>query len=252
VTEFHAATFELLDLTPVLSPSAVAELDRVEKRIGRKLPASVREWYSIDGACRIMREYSNDDPPIPVNELGSPRRDTRGGGPVDLISRNLVPFRYENQAVCIWAFRIDGTDDPPVEVDLNTYFRTWTPCGVSFSQHLYASTWDFACVLTRELLVQAQNRPLTTSALGHLQSHFTSGPTTFGWPGHTQYRFNHNDKRILIWASDRQADWWLSADNEESLGELLSDIRSCDSVGKAMWSHSERGSALLELRRTEW
>jgi hypothetical protein len=51
---FHDRTLKLLDIAPTTLRSAVEALDAVEDRIGRKLPASVREWYSLDGACKLL------------------------------------------------------------------------------------------------------------------------------------------------------------------------------------------------------
>lgn len=135
---FHLNTLELLGVAPTISQSAIAELNDAECRIGRKLPASIREWYSLDGACSLLRQFSNEDSPVDVREFGRPRNDTLGGGPHDLLARDLVPFRYENQAVCVWAFVLDGSDDPPVLVDFDTQFKTWTRCAGTFSEHLYA------------------------------------------------------------------------------------------------------------------
>jgi hypothetical protein len=44
---FHARTFDLLGMEPGVSPSAVELLNQVENKIGRPLPASVREWYEL-------------------------------------------------------------------------------------------------------------------------------------------------------------------------------------------------------------
>jgi hypothetical protein len=236
----------LLNVALAISDSAVADLDAVEARIGGKLPASIREWYSLDGACRLLQEYSNDDQPLDVREFGLPREDTNGGGPHDLLARGLVPFRYENQAVCVWAFAMDGTDDPPVYVDVDSQFKTWTRCTPTFSGHLYAWMWDFAKVLRKnDLLVQAQNSPLSDRALAFLKGNFDVGPVTHGWPGRTQHRFSTGDQRILIWTGDSQADWWITADQEESLRALIQTIRHCDHVGQSLWSHSSRAESLL-------
>ena len=242
---FHARTLELLEAAPVISESAVADLESVETRIGRKLPASVREWYSLDGACELLRRYSNDDRPLEVLEFGVPRTDTLGGGPHDLLARGLVVFRYENQSVCVWAFGMHDGDDPPAFVDVDTQFKTWTQCAPTFSEHLYAWMWDHAKVLTKDLLVQAQNKPLSDAALSFLRNNFDVGAETYGWPGHTQYRFSKNDQRILIWASDDQADWWITADREDSVSGLIETVRNCDEVGHSLWSHSERAELLL-------
>ena len=246
---FHARTLKLLNLAPAISDSAVAELDAAEIRIGRRLPASVREWYALDGACKLLGQYSNDDWPLEVREFGLPRKDTFGGDPYDLLAEGLVVFRYENQAVCIWAFGLDGSEDPPVYVDFDSQFKTWTRCAPTFSEHLYAGMWDYARVLKKDLLVQAQNKPLSETALGFLRGNFHAGPETHGWPGHTQYRFSKNDHRILIWASDDQADWWITADREESLQALARKVQHCDQVGQSLWSSSERVHALLDGTR---
>ena len=244
---FHGRTLKLLNIAPPTSRNAVEVLDAVEARIGRKLPASVREWYSLDGACELLRQYSNDDWPLEVREFGLPRTDTHGGGPHDLLERDLVVFRYENQAVCAWAFGLDGTNDPPVYVDVDSQFQKWTKCAPTFSEHLYAWMWDYALVLTKDLLVQAQNRPISDAALDFLKANFAVGPETYGWPGHTQYRYSNADQRILIWASEGQADWWLTADGEESLRRLIETVRHCDQVGQSLWSNSERAEALLSI-----
>jgi hypothetical protein len=245
VVRFHARTLKLPNTVPATSDSAVADLDAVEARIGRKLPESVREWYSLNGACALLRQYSNDDPPLEVREFGLPQNDTHGGGPHDLLARGLIAFRYENQGVCVWAFGLDGTDDPPAYVDFDSQFKKWTRCTPTFSEHLYAWMWDWAKVLTKDLLVQAQNEPASATALAFLRDNYDVGPETYGWPGHTQYRFSKNDQRILIWAGDDQADWWMTADREESLRSLIETVRHCDQVGQSLWSNSERAESLL-------
>jgi hypothetical protein len=217
---FHARTLKLLNVAPVTSATAVSSLDAVEVRIGRKLPASVREWYSLEDACKLLRKYSNDDWPLEVGEFGLPRKDTHGGGPHEVLARDLVIFRYENQGVCVWAFGLDAIEDPPVYVDFDSQFKTWTKCAPTFSEHLYAWMWDWVLVLVRDLLIQAQNQPLSEAALSFLRRNFDIGPETYGWPGHTQYRFSKGDQRILIWASEGQADWWLTADREQIAGRL--------------------------------
>lgn len=246
---FHVNTLSLLGVSPAISQSAVAELDEAEGRIGRKLPASVREWYSLEGSCSLLRRYSNDDRPLEVREFGLPRNDTFGRGPHDLLARDLVAFRYENQAVCVWAFALDGSPDPPAYVDVDTQFKTWTKCASTFSEHLYAWMWDYVLVLTKDPLIQAQNKPLSKAALEFLKRNFDLGPETYGWPGHTQHRFSRRDQRILIWASEDQADWWVTSEEEDSLKNLIATVSHCDEVGQSFWSHSKLGESILSSRR---
>src|SRR5260221_2381837 len=111
---FHAKTLMLLNVDPANSATAASSLDAVEASIGRRLPASVRVWYSLEDACKLLRQFSNDDWPLEVGEFGMPRKDMHGGRPHDLLARDLVVFRYENQGLCVWAFGLEGTEDPPV------------------------------------------------------------------------------------------------------------------------------------------
>jgi len=55
----------------------------------------------------------------PVNIHG-PWRDPRQ-------SHRLVPIRHENQGVCVWAVELDGSDNPPVWVDVDSNGRRGTP-----------------------------------------------------------------------------------------------------------------------------
>ncbi|MCI0457281.1 MAG: hypothetical protein L0Z62_09910 [Gemmataceae bacterium] len=48
--QYHQETFDLLDEEPVLSADALKQIGRCEQQCGNTLPASVREWYSLEGA----------------------------------------------------------------------------------------------------------------------------------------------------------------------------------------------------------
>src|ERR1700756_4182817 len=69
-------------------PSSAAVLTQVEEKIGRTLPASVREWYEMEGACQLLRQCSNCDEPLEIAEFSEPKRDTHGGGPHHLLARD--------------------------------------------------------------------------------------------------------------------------------------------------------------------
>jgi hypothetical protein len=253
VLRFHSKTARLLNIEPRRSPSSATALRRVEEKIGRTLPASVREWYEMEGACQLLRQYSNCDEPLEITDFGKPERDTDGGGPHDLLARDLLLFRWENQGVCAWAINLDGSDDPPVVVDVDTQFRSWVPCANSFSEYVYSCVWDYALVMasshSEALLVQAQNGPLSNDTLHFLKTHFQTELVTYGWPGQTQYRFFDADQRILIWADEGQADWHLIADTAEALGRLVTLVAPLDSLRSALWSPAEEGEAVLKKVR---
>jgi hypothetical protein len=250
---FHAKTFSLLGIEPSVSPSAVELLDQVEKRIGRPLPASVREWYELRGACRLLLENSNDDPPVDISHFGEPARDSRGGGPHDLIARDLLLFRRENQGVCAWAICLNGSDDPPVVVDVDSQFHTWASCADSFSHHVYSWVWDYSLVVgaspSDDLLMQTENIPFSEITLNVLNNRFQPELVTHGWPGATQYRFFTEGQRILIWADEGYANWFLSASNEDELVSLITKLSSIEGLQNAMWSHAPNGQRILERLR---
>jgi hypothetical protein len=250
---FHARTFDLLGIAPSVSPTAVEFLGQLETKIGCPLPSSVREWYELLGACRILLEYSNDDPPVEILHLGEPRTASRGGGPHNLIARNLLVFRVENQGVCTWAICLDGSDDPPVVVDVDTQFSTWTRCADSFSQHVYSWVWDYAWIMgpshSNDLLIQTQNLLFSQNTLDFLKNHFQAELVTYGWPGATQYRFFSQDQRILIWVDEGYANWFLAASSEDALMNLVSKLGPLDGLHGAMFSHTPAVQKALERLR---
>ncbi len=93
--------------------------------------------------------------------------------------------------------------------------------------------WDHALVLGKlrgdelidDLVVEAQSHALSQEALSFLNTHFQAELVTHGWPGDTQYRFFSADQRILIWAGEGDADWFLSAESREALDRLTKVVR---------------------------
>src|SRR4051812_13188258 len=124
---FHGRTFELLSSRPKASTTALGELEATERRLNLRLPPSVREWYSYQAALSILAEHSNDDPPIPVWEFA----------PVESPAGRLIPIRHENQGVCTWAILLDGSEDPPVLVDVDSDGKVWQPLAREFSTYVY-------------------------------------------------------------------------------------------------------------------
>ena len=54
------------------------------------------------------------------------------------------------------------------------------PDAATASEHLYAWMWDYAQLLTRDPLIQAQNKPISRAALEFLKRNFDVGPETYG------------------------------------------------------------------------
>jgi hypothetical protein len=237
---FHTATFLLLGNEPRVTAAARAAVDDAEQRLGIPLPSSVREWYERDGAIRILAEHSNDDPPIKVPDLTVEQWQ----------SQTLIPIRHENQGVCTWAICLDGTDDPPVLVDVDTNGREWHLLAHSFSEYVYSCVWDWSVVLHQPALVQSQNCELSTAAIEVLAAKFREEVRTYGWPGSMQYRFHGVRHGILIWTGDGQADWHIGASDAQSLRIVLEAVWDIDALGDSLYHCSEIGrSVLTDLRR---
>lgn len=176
---YHRSTIEMLDSEPRVFAEAEARLADVENSLGVSLPPSVREWYSFENAIEILAESSNEDPPIPLRDFAAVRSQ----------SRVLLPFRVEDQGVCTWSVALDGTDDPPVYVDVDSDGKTWRIAAPKFSTYIYSCVWDYRMVFRQKAIVQAQNRALSPFTKSRLAASFRVEVETYGWPGQAQLRF---------------------------------------------------------------
>jgi len=235
----HDETFRLLGVMPSKSPSAMNELDEAERRLGVSMPASVRDWYERDSAIRILAEHSNDDPPIKVPDFAL----------TTWHSKTLLPIRNENQGVCTWGVELDGSDDPPVRVDVDMDGREWWLQAPSFSKYVFSCVWDYVKVFQQSAVVAAQNDELSQTAIHKLGTLFEAELTTHSWPGHTQYRFHRKDHSVLIWDSEGQADWYVAAANLASLQDALESVWKVDSVGESLYGLDDVGREALEQFR---
>jgi hypothetical protein len=231
---YHADAFTLLGIAPPQAGTDQA-VDIAELQLGCKLPASVREWYSCAAAVPILNDHSNKDPAVPPEDFRI----------VDWNSHLLIPLRYENQGVCTWAIALDGSSDPPIYVDLSKLGATWTLHAPTFSRFVYATIWDHIAVLRRRVLVQAQNWPLSADTLKQLTTIAGVERETFAWPGNIQHRFTLGGGALLVWASDRQADWFIAADDELDLRSVLVQLWDLDSVGPNLYAVTHAGARVL-------
>lgn len=251
--KYHQRTFDLLGLEPHLNPEAPAILDQFEHEHNFKLPASVREWYELEGAVSLLREYSNEDHPFELNELVRGVRDWDNG--------KLLFFMVENQACGLWAINLDGSDDPPVVADFDE--NVWRFCAGTFSNFIYTQVWnkqlwddaqewkDDFCVGT------GQEKTLTSQELQFLKENFEELPKRTAFVADDEFRFcNGNGKRILIivdmpnqYHEKGQCSWYIWADSEENLFELVKSVWLCGTLATDLESNSEYGERVLEALR---
>jgi hypothetical protein len=253
---YHQQTVSLLDPVPQVSSEAQAALDERERALGIRIPAAVREWYSLEGAVRLLETYSNDDNPIPIENLGERDEDWYAfqevirrqeietdspglldpGDPEwqgDTLDRNRLVFMYAHQSVCRWAVPLDRGDDPVVLVQ-NDGMTGWRKASDRFSSFVYTYIWNHSRILDAACILEAKGDSIALTSLAFLREHVLEAPTTYVWPDYDMdhrydhYRFLSDDGgvRILIQdvASERSV-WHLAADTLLALGHLATALR---------------------------
>lgn len=105
--KYHQRVFDILGKKPKSSKAAQHEVTRCEQRLGLTFPAALQEWYGLPGAADLLTKYSNNDPAIPVDELGTP----------DELRHQVLKIQEENQGVAAWYIQLDNSEDPPVYVE---------------------------------------------------------------------------------------------------------------------------------------
>lgn len=144
---YHGDTFKLLGRQPQPAAESLDALAQAERRLGMRLPAWAREWYSSRETLSILAEHGNDDPPVSVSNFDA--EESPFG--------RLLPIRRENHGVCAWAVCLDGSEDPPVYVDVDSSGNNWQLLKLYFYEYVHTTDWDYTVLLGRPALVQARS-----------------------------------------------------------------------------------------------
>jgi len=246
---FHTRTLALLDSPPAVSAANEHLLAERERQLGISFPESVRQWYALDGSVDLLRRFSNDDYPVALDRLGAPAENWYGTGSRDFVAQGLLWIMVENQEVCNWAVKLDGCDDPPVVVEVDSSpNEVWLPLANSFSEFVYCRVWDN---LARGTSCSAQETDLTSADLDYLRATFTVGPTTAAWAGNANYRFISPYGRILLWYStEGGTQWFVSADDAEQLAQLLTLVWRCGNLPETLIGQDAEAERILKQMRT--
>lgn len=153
IINYHQPTFDLLEIQPTINPAFVEELNHCERTSAFVFPPAVRQWYELRESIQILAHYSNSDYVLSLEEIEEALSDRRGYRYWDFMEQDMLPIMVENQASCLWAIHLNGSDDPPVGVW--DEHNEWHLCAATFSHfvadrvwaHLY---WGEACVLVSE------------------------------------------------------------------------------------------------------
>lgn len=172
---YHRAIFELMGREPRVSVESLRRIERREEACGSRFPASVREWYALEGAEDLLRRYCGNDEPVRLDGMGS----------LEEVRWGWIHVMSENQGVASWVVRLDGSEDPPVDVldedcDDSAPPRC-VPWSSSFSVYIFdVVSTGFIDAWFRELQVSAVGSPPNEADLDYLRGRLTEGPRTAG------------------------------------------------------------------------
>lgn len=106
---YHADALRILSVEPRFDADAGACIAVAERQSGRRLPAALREWYTLAGAEEFLTGHDNACGVALLNDLL--RELSRGQPTAEFYGPRRVNTGYRAQV------RLDGPDDPSVLVD---------------------------------------------------------------------------------------------------------------------------------------
>jgi hypothetical protein len=223
---YHQRTFNLAGIIPELDPAAEAQLTTLETQLGEKLPASVREWYSLKNGADLI--VGNQDHVQTIAELRlanlHEQRDNWGDTWL-YMPDDMLLIIVENQGVCLWTVQLNGSDDPPVYSRVNEDNQTWQLCDVTFSQFVFNRLWDW---LHWEQMLWHTAPPLAHNTLRLLREHFFKHPSSCVFTDTYVYRFQRETQCIQIRVNLELGNslWRLRADSNANLAQLLDNLKT--------------------------
>ncbi len=249
----HAAALRRLGVTLEPDPEAARRLAEQAAARGFRVPAALEALYAVRGGEALRRLLACSDDFVSPAGLGEPVT-WRWDQPRDLVSEGRLAFMFENQAVCLWALRLDGSADPPVEVARDPDLA-WRPCTPTFSTFVEGRAFEVEEIWSGteagggRILLEVQAGPLRPGDLAFLRLRFEEQVASQGWPGEAQWRFQRGTARLLIWTSDDQADWFIRDVSEAALAAVAEELRPCSDKWAFALSRQEAGERVLARAR---
>jgi len=136
---YHQKSLEILGVKPKISQSQVALICSFEERYALRLPAALREWYSLENGFELLQEISAFHVPLEINNMPSIQKDYS-----DIFSvYEPLPILVENQWVWHMAVRLQEGENPPVYIRYNEPNENWVLHANSFTEWIHALSWDY-------------------------------------------------------------------------------------------------------------
>jgi hypothetical protein len=244
--KYHRTAFELLGREPVVSEEAVRLTEEAERHCGRRLAASVREWYSLRDAVALLPRHYH---PRPLESVLN-----------NFLSEGRIALGFDGGG-SEWFVKPNGSDDPPVVVDewFGDPADGERPFADRFSVLLFSWVWDG---VTSEawrspigFAVQALNTGFGPMELDFLKDQFQEAETP-RWEGGQAWYFFTAGQRVMAFRNSPRlglevTSWYLTADSAADLASLLRQLWPCLVRVKDVRSQSQSSRAVLEQVRRE-
>jgi hypothetical protein len=265
-TEYRLwTTLPLLGTAPEFSPAKIRFLERFEQWFQIRLPASLREWYSLTFGLSFLY----------VNEGWIPKAlDTFGAVDLDmgwshqLLKENLLALMSEDQAgeLCI---RLDEGDDPPVyfiyinensvdeEFDSGEIALEVIPVSPSFSDFICCFLWDWLQIYNKPYVCDfgdtvmrglKELEAMPGFSLARIHNHFNE--LTQHWLGYR--RFDNPSQQLLLPGSDKAGQMIGAANDEAAMRDLIRIIWDGYPARRRLIPLTPEMEILARTLNTEW
>jgi hypothetical protein len=201
--ELFAEAERLLSHEPSYVRSKERDFHRVRSLEQRNAcPGAIREWYARGDAVTLLKTYSNMDWPLEPEQM-------------EVVGDRVV-FLNENQGVCRWAFRLDGCEDPGVDVQSED--APWQSCDCSFAGFVAAQIFDWAEGWAQDS--RSLWGAVTPETLGWLTQRFQIGPVARQQPFPTHRFFDERNRVTIL-----DEHWWVRSASFADMDRLLDMLR---------------------------
>jgi hypothetical protein len=214
--------------------------------VGIAVPAEVERLMTAQVAAEIAGVFGDGvvyPERVVVDALesnwhGSGRRFPGWPGEVLVLSD-------ECQSVCSWGVPLGtGSCEVLVGGDLLDAGDATVRYTASVADFIAVRRWDREC-LSGGPLLQAQAPEQQDPSLAQLEALLSPAPSTAGWPGSRQYRFDGDGKRVMLWTHAGQCDWWISAASEPQLKALTAALIDLPGLRGYLWATSDASERVL-------